>query len=202
MREATAWGRGLLAELLWAWSPAICSWSQIPQAAGSGLWGCGLGDETWGPHILLLAQTCESRDNYGWPRLESSAFPTPDYFWKGAVLKRSCCHVVLSLPAAAAPFPAGFFFLITRPGNYPVLLFILIPIFHKDLPRCISGGSETLCCPCSKARQEACPQHTAERGSESAELPLTMIQNWELLSRARHDGEQAAGNSLAQSPPQ
>lgn len=111
------WGqstrRSLLIELHWAWSPAAHGWWQIPQAAEPGVWCCGLGDETWGQHMLLLPRDSESRDNYMGDQ-DWRVWPSPASL--SAIFKRPCARKALpccptracfSLPRflLSAPFP-------------------------------------------------------------------------------------------------
>jgi len=119
-----------------AFSPSCSERGALLSAADHGSHGqLGVVCEAVGWEMKPEDTTCfclhrtvsQARDNDGWSRLESLVFPA--YFWKGAAeeVLLSCCPIPPSSSTfLSAPFPAGFFFLITRPGNYLVLLFILM----------------------------------------------------------------------------
>lgn len=119
--EAMAWEGSPVAEWHWG-APNHLQLTTAHMGRQIGTWGCGLGGETQRQHILLLARDCESRNNCGWPRLESSVLPTPALvlFLERCCANKvtvSCCPVA---PSSTCPFPDSFVFLITRPGNYLV----------------------------------------------------------------------------------
>lgn len=142
-REATARGRSLLAQLLWGRSSALCGSSRIPQGAGSGVWGCGLGDKArgqtdtsawtglWVQRQWRLAKTGE----LGLPH------PSPSVIF-GKVLRWGG-PVVLSLPATTCfcLFSCCFFLSHNKAWKlaclaiYPNAPAAVIPAFHKDLSR-------------------------------------------------------------------
>lgn len=111
-RWVLEWGqstrRSLLIELHWAWSPAAHGWWQIPQAAEPGVWCCGLGDETWGQHMLLLPLDSESRDNYMGDQ-DWRVWPSPASL--SAIFRRPCARKALSCCPTRACFSLPRFLL-------------------------------------------------------------------------------------------
>lgn len=128
----------------------------------SRLWFRG---ETQGQHVLLLVRDCESRNNCGWPRLESLVFPSPA---SGLFLERCCANQDMMSRCPIAPSSSSSMFLPlfltaflshNKTWKLPCLAFhsnaptAVIPGFHKDLSRFYSWEVRSISLPVEQGRR-------------------------------------------------